>query len=201
MTTVSNPVAQRHFPISAGVFFGLGLGGFFDGIVLHQVLQWSSHVEQLVSRKLLRESRTEHALGRHLSQHDVCLRRNRTLHSVAIGTSSAPLLVHKAFARIDADRLRRVQCGGRTGRSSAPWHSPCQRDGAARPVAHMGHRISHLGRRDATRRLAAGASWTQEAKLMLNEAVQRIRAAPAGVVYFLFALALVRNSLQVGSWT
>ncbi|MGK7864834.1 DUF2243 domain-containing protein [Falsiroseomonas sp. E2-1-a4] len=24
----------------AGVFFGLGLGGFFDGIVLHQVLQW-----------------------------------------------------------------------------------------------------------------------------------------------------------------
>lgn len=31
---------QRHFPTSAGVFFGLGLGGFFDGIVLHQILQW-----------------------------------------------------------------------------------------------------------------------------------------------------------------
>ena len=28
------------FPVSAGVLFGLGLGGFFDGIVLHQVLQW-----------------------------------------------------------------------------------------------------------------------------------------------------------------
>lgn len=28
------------FPISAGVLFGLGLGGFFDGIVLHQLLQW-----------------------------------------------------------------------------------------------------------------------------------------------------------------
>jgi len=28
------------FPMSAGVLFGLGLGGFFDGIVLHQVLQW-----------------------------------------------------------------------------------------------------------------------------------------------------------------
>lgn len=28
------------FPISAGIFFGLGLGGFFDGIVLHQLLQW-----------------------------------------------------------------------------------------------------------------------------------------------------------------
>jgi uncharacterized membrane protein len=31
---------DRQFPISAGIFFGLGLGGFFDGIVLHQVLQW-----------------------------------------------------------------------------------------------------------------------------------------------------------------
>ena len=28
------------FPISAGILFGLGLGGFFDGIVLHQILQW-----------------------------------------------------------------------------------------------------------------------------------------------------------------
>ncbi len=28
------------FPVSAGVLFGQGLGGFFDGIVLHQVLRW-----------------------------------------------------------------------------------------------------------------------------------------------------------------
>ena len=28
------------FPTSAAILFGLGLGGFFDGIVLHQVLQW-----------------------------------------------------------------------------------------------------------------------------------------------------------------
>ncbi|MDX1540814.1 MAG: DUF2243 domain-containing protein, partial [Geminicoccaceae bacterium] len=32
--------AGRGFPVSAGIFFGLGLGGFFDGIVLHQILQW-----------------------------------------------------------------------------------------------------------------------------------------------------------------
>lgn len=31
---------ERQFPLSAGILFGLGLGGFFDGIVLHQVLQW-----------------------------------------------------------------------------------------------------------------------------------------------------------------
>ena len=28
------------FPIGAGIMFGLGSGGFFDGIVLHKVLQW-----------------------------------------------------------------------------------------------------------------------------------------------------------------
>src|SRR3954452_15193725 len=28
------------FPISAGILLGLGLGGFFDGIVFHQILQW-----------------------------------------------------------------------------------------------------------------------------------------------------------------
>jgi uncharacterized membrane protein len=31
---------QGDFPTSAGVLLGLGLGGFFDGIVLHQILQW-----------------------------------------------------------------------------------------------------------------------------------------------------------------
>jgi uncharacterized membrane protein len=30
----------RPFPLTAGVLLGLGLGGFFDGIVLHQLLQW-----------------------------------------------------------------------------------------------------------------------------------------------------------------
>lgn len=28
------------FPRPAGILLGLGLGGFFDGIVLHQILQW-----------------------------------------------------------------------------------------------------------------------------------------------------------------
>jgi uncharacterized membrane protein len=27
-------------PLSAGLLLGIGLGGFFDGIVLHQLLQW-----------------------------------------------------------------------------------------------------------------------------------------------------------------
>lgn len=31
---------RNQFPISAGILLGLGLGGFSDGIVLHQILQW-----------------------------------------------------------------------------------------------------------------------------------------------------------------
>jgi uncharacterized membrane protein len=31
---------QAGFPVGAGILLGLGLGGFFDGIVLHQLLQW-----------------------------------------------------------------------------------------------------------------------------------------------------------------
>ncbi|RWF54572.1 MAG: DUF2243 domain-containing protein [Mesorhizobium sp.] len=38
MTT--SPRKERKFPASAGILLGLGLGGFFDGIVLHQILQW-----------------------------------------------------------------------------------------------------------------------------------------------------------------
>jgi uncharacterized membrane protein len=35
-----NEQQGQGFPIAAGVWLGLGLGGFFDGILLHQVLQW-----------------------------------------------------------------------------------------------------------------------------------------------------------------
>jgi uncharacterized membrane protein len=31
---------RKDFPTSAGILLGLGMGGFFDGIVLHQLLQW-----------------------------------------------------------------------------------------------------------------------------------------------------------------
>jgi uncharacterized membrane protein len=40
MTISQGGADQRGFPNSAGILFGLGLGGFFDGIVLHQLLQW-----------------------------------------------------------------------------------------------------------------------------------------------------------------
>src|SRR4051812_27048101 len=38
--TVRKFAMRRPFPIHAGVLLGLGIGGFFDGIVFHQLLQW-----------------------------------------------------------------------------------------------------------------------------------------------------------------
>lgn len=43
MSHDNHTTANHHlsgFPTTAGILFGLGIGGFFDGIVLHQILQW-----------------------------------------------------------------------------------------------------------------------------------------------------------------
>lgn len=40
MEAKSEKSKQRTPLIVAGIFLGVGLGGFFDGIVLHQILQW-----------------------------------------------------------------------------------------------------------------------------------------------------------------
>jgi uncharacterized membrane protein len=37
---VHQGIPPRGFPVAAGILLGLGLGGFFEGIVLHQLLQW-----------------------------------------------------------------------------------------------------------------------------------------------------------------
>ena len=38
--TVARPVRRERTIAAAGLLLGLGLGGFVDGIVLHQILQW-----------------------------------------------------------------------------------------------------------------------------------------------------------------
>ncbi|MCB2380231.1 DUF2243 domain-containing protein [Hymenobacter sp. BT635] len=48
MENVSSP-ARHHAPlVAAGILMGAGLGGFVDGIVLHQILQWHN----MLSNKL-----------------------------------------------------------------------------------------------------------------------------------------------------
>ena len=39
MNTIGNRQGKE-FPITGGIALGLGLGGFFDGIALHQIPQW-----------------------------------------------------------------------------------------------------------------------------------------------------------------
>jgi uncharacterized membrane protein len=50
----SNQTSNHRTPlITAGIFLGLGLGGFVDGILLHQILQWHhmlSSIQPLVNK-------------------------------------------------------------------------------------------------------------------------------------------------------
>ena len=39
-TEKQSSAPNSRFPTAAEIFLGLGLGSFFDGIVLHQILQW-----------------------------------------------------------------------------------------------------------------------------------------------------------------
>jgi uncharacterized membrane protein len=41
--------AHRRLPVAAGLILGFGLGMFFDGIVLHQLLQWHHMVSEYES--------------------------------------------------------------------------------------------------------------------------------------------------------
>jgi uncharacterized membrane protein len=40
MASIDAPAASASPPLLPGLLLGLGLGGFVDGIVLHQILQW-----------------------------------------------------------------------------------------------------------------------------------------------------------------
>ena len=42
-------IGERPPPRTSGLLFGLGLGGFVDGIVLHQILQWHHMVSSVSS--------------------------------------------------------------------------------------------------------------------------------------------------------
>ena len=47
MTTTAALHPQARPWLRGGVFLGIGLGGFFDGIVLHQILQWHHLVSEV----------------------------------------------------------------------------------------------------------------------------------------------------------
>jgi uncharacterized membrane protein len=46
MARTINGAGWRRAILTAGIVLGLGLGGFFDGIVLHQILQWHHMISE-----------------------------------------------------------------------------------------------------------------------------------------------------------
>ncbi len=54
----SSPTPQASRPAFAAGVLGFALGGFFDGIMLHQVLQWH-HFLSLVPGEALRDIRAQ----------------------------------------------------------------------------------------------------------------------------------------------
>ncbi|QKQ72427.1 DUF2243 domain-containing protein [Nostoc sp. TCL240-02] len=53
MEAKSGTINRRAPLITAGIFLGVGLGGFIDGILLHQILQWHhmlSNIRPLTNR-------------------------------------------------------------------------------------------------------------------------------------------------------
>jgi hypothetical protein len=109
MSTSPADHSDRHFPVSAGILFGLGLGGFFDGIVLHQLLQWHHMLSSwypINSIENLELNTLWDGIQRYLR-----IRTSRVVRAVAHCASPAPLLVHQTSRGNDADRVRRVQRG------------------------------------------------------------------------------------------
>lgn len=52
-----HPDRRRHV-IAGGVLLGVGLGGFFDGIVLHQILQWHQMLSSVLPPDTLQAMHT-----------------------------------------------------------------------------------------------------------------------------------------------
>ena len=80
------------FPTAAGLLFGLGLGGFFDGIVLHQILQWHHMMTSAgYPPSQRRQPRVQHFPRRPVSRRHICVHRGGPAPIVA-GAQQGQLL-------------------------------------------------------------------------------------------------------------
>jgi uncharacterized membrane protein len=140
---------SRGFPISAGLLLGLGLGGFFDGIVFHQVLQWhhmltsAGHPPDSVESLKLNTLADGlfHASTYALTGIGILIlwRASRTAHRRWSGAElgGTVLMGFGTFNLVEGDR-----------RPPDPRDPPRQRDGAPRAVDDLGHGVPGLGRAD-----------------------------------------------------
>jgi hypothetical protein len=127
-------VARSPFPFAAGLLFGVGLGGFFDGIVLHQLLQWHHMLSSWYPINSLDNLKLN-------------TRWDGAFHSLTYLFVLGGLVVLWTF-----------QCHRRTRRPPASWHSPRQRNRNQSQPVGMGRGVSRLGRPDDSGRLVAVAS-------------------------------------------
>ena len=147
--SLKNP---RQFPVSAGILFGLGLGGFFDGIVLHQVLQWHHMVTSAgYPAGQRREPGDQHLPRRALPCRDLLfvvlglVLLWRTAHRAHLWWS------WKLLAGTMLMGFGTLQRRGGRHRPPSPRAPPRQRDGAARPVDLLGRGVPCVGRSDDRR--------------------------------------------------
>src|SRR5215204_3867153 len=123
------------FPVSAGILFGLGLGGFFDGIVLHQILQWH---HMLTSAGYPADSVENLKIN---TFWDGLFHGAGALHPVAPLAEKPYPLVREAPARHLPHGLRHLQSRGGHHRPLSARHPPRQRDGGARAMDLLGCRF------------------------------------------------------------
>jgi uncharacterized membrane protein len=154
---------EEGFLVSPGILFGLGLGGFFDGIVLHQILQWH---HMLTSAGYPLDS--VHSL-------EVNVMWDVLFHASTYIVTALGLWILWRYSRKNHLRWSgKLLPGGMLmgwgifnlveGIIDPPSarHPPRQRDGAARAVDLLGHRLLGLGRGHADRRLAPATSRTAQ---------------------------------------
>ena len=144
------------FPVAAGVLLGVGLGGFFDGIVFHQILQW----HHLLSRRGLpigqrAEPASQHTMGRPVPCFHIPVHPPGPRDPLAYGTPNPFALVRSYVGGHAPGGLGTVQHHRGDSRPPPTRHPSRQRDGVARAVDLVGRWLSDLGRRHAERRLGA----------------------------------------------
>lgn len=134
------------FPTGSCILFGLGLGGLFDGIVLHQVLQWHHMVSSWYPPTTLEN-----------------LRLN-TLWDGIFHSTTYVFVVLALYAFWKAAHRRHIYWSGKLmwgalllgwglfnvvegpARPRVARRAPRERAGCPRPARCMGHRLPRLGR-------------------------------------------------------
>jgi uncharacterized membrane protein len=101
--TAANPGAQVLSPVpltTAAMVLGIGLGGFIDGIILHQILQW----HEMISNRLPPNT---------LVNKSVNMFWDGVFHAFTlIVTLIGVILLWKLLKRTDTDRSGRLLAGG-----------------------------------------------------------------------------------------